>query len=123
MAGNLASDSRSPYQTVGVVTNGAPLGSFDIPSHIPVVSFEHAGDPVPVLDGSINDPQNSSSPNRETVRLPAPDGSYSPGSTHHNGNYADSVRAWEEEMRNTGQPLPDFFGGTIVDRQQHTWGE
>jgi hypothetical protein len=123
MAGNLASNTDSPYETIGIVTNGSPLSSFDIPPHIPVVAFEHTGDPVPMLDGDLNDPQNEESPNRTTVRLPPPGGSLSPGETHNNANYVDSVRAWEERMRADGTPLPDFFGGEIVDHQQHTWGE
>jgi hypothetical protein len=123
MAGNLASNIDSPYETIGIVTNGSPLSSFDIPPHIPVVAFEHTGDPVPMLDGDINDPQNETSPNRSTVRLPPPGGSLNPGETHNNANYVDSVRAWEERMRAEGRPLPDFFSGDVVDRQQHTWGE
>jgi len=123
MAGNLASNSNSPYETIGIVTNGSPLGSFDIPPHIPVVAFEHAGDPVPLLDGETIDTQNLTSPNRTTVVLAPPGGDIMPGSTHNNANYADSVRAWEQQMRENGTPLPDFFGGDVVDRQQHTWGE
>jgi hypothetical protein len=123
MAANLASNTGSPYNTIGIVTNGSPVSSFDIPPHIPVIAFEHAGDPVPLLDGDAIDPQNATSPNRSTVLLAPPGGSLSPGETHNNANYADSVREWEQQMRDSGQPLPDFFSGEIVDRQQHTWGE
>jgi hypothetical protein len=122
MAGNLASSTDSPYKTIGVVTNGAPLGTFPIDPNIPVIAFEHLGDPVPVLDGQLVDPQNIL-PNRSTVVLPTPGGDLSMDSTHNNGNYVDSVTRWEEQMATSGQSLPDFFQGTIVDRQQHTWTE
>src|SRR5690606_23923251 len=46
MAANLAADRTLPYDVVGVVTNGSPVDSFDIPKHIPVVAFQHANDPV-----------------------------------------------------------------------------
>jgi hypothetical protein len=119
MAGNLASSTDSPYETIGVVTNGSPLGTFDIPPGIPVVSFEHEGDVVPILDGQPVDQQNNDSPNRRTVVLPAP----ATGAAHDNPNYVDSVRAWEGPTSGDQKPMPDWFGGTVVDRQQHTWGE
>jgi hypothetical protein len=123
MAANLASNTDSPYETIGIVTNGSPIGSFDIPPHVQVVAFEHQGDPVPLLDLEGNDVQNDTSPNRTTVRLAAPGGDTSVGTTHNNDNYIDSVRGWEESRRRHGETLPDFFSGEIVDRQQHTWGE
>jgi len=119
MAGNLASSTDSPYETIGIVTNGSPLGTFDIPPEIPVVSFEHEGDVVPILDLQAVDEQNVESPNRRTVVLPAPEN----GDAHNNANYVDSVREWEGPTSGDHRPAPDWFGGEIIDRQQHTWGE
>ena len=117
MAANLASNLNPPYNTIGVITNGSPVGLFPIPPHIPVVSFEHYGDIVPALDLQPVDVAGVLLPNRHVVVLPPP-GSLLPDQTHHNGNYVDSVAKWE-----AGQTGTPFFGGTVVDRQQHTWSE
>ena len=123
MAANLASDTNSPYNPIGVVTNGSPIGTYNIPSTVPVYAFEHAGDPVPLLDGQGIDVQNVVSDNRHTVILAPPDGNLSMDATHNVDNYANSVEAWETQVRDNGGTLPDFFSGEIVDRQQHSWSE
>jgi hypothetical protein len=124
MAANLASNANSPYNVIGVVTNGSPIGGFDIPATIPVLSFEHFGDPVPLLDGEPIDQRALDNPNRTVVILPTPDGNFSTENTHNNTNYAESVEAWEA-ANNTAPGFgdPPFYAGEVVDRQQHTWGE
>jgi hypothetical protein len=123
MAATLASAENSPYHVVGVVTNGSPIGGFDIPSTIPVVSFEHFGDPVPLLDGEPIDTKALFSPNRHVVVLPTPGLNFDPNNTHNNENYANSVAAWEHSDGPSQLDLPDFYSGTVVSNQQHTWGE
>ncbi|MGV8884539.1 MAG: hypothetical protein ACOH1T_02975 [Microbacteriaceae bacterium] len=115
MAATLASNPNTPFTTIGVVTNGSPIGDFAIPSTVTVMSFEHLGDPVPMLDGQIHD--------EHSVHLPAPHGDYSPGSTHNNANYVDSVTAWESHQPPRDSAEPAFFSGTVVNHQQHTWKE
>jgi hypothetical protein len=122
MAATLAT-TPSPYNVVGVVTNGSPIGGFDIPSTIPVVSFEHFGDPVPLLDGQPIDTKALDSPNRHVIVLPTPGNNFSPDNTHSNPNYIDSVKDWEASDGPSTVGIPDFFSGSVVDNQQHTWGE
>jgi hypothetical protein len=128
MAANLASNEHSPYTTVGVVTNGSPIGLFDIPEHIPVVSFEHFGDPVPSLDGQPID-LHALGPNHHEIVLPTPSDPKNPGlnlspdNTHNNPHYVDSVAKWQNSHDLSDLGIPDFFSGTVVSTQQHTWGE
>jgi hypothetical protein len=110
-----------PYNTVGIVTNGSPIGTFAIPPSVQVVSFEHAGDPVPMLDGMPIDP-GVVAPNRTNVVLPSSAG-YLPGDTHNNQNYADDVATWEAAHPDQAQALSSLLGGTVVDHQMHTWSE
>lgn len=120
MAANLASNGNSPYNVVGVVTNGSPIDSFPIPPEVRVVSFEHVGDPVPLLDGhgvDATDAIGNATSNHQKVPLFAP--GILPGDTHNNANYVDSVAAGYDQY---SQDYPEFFG-TVVDHQQHTWGE
>jgi len=42
-------------QTVsGVVTIGAPVGQFQLPENVPVLSIQHSNDPVPAASGETN---------------------------------------------------------------------
>ncbi len=112
MAANLAADRTFPYTTVGVVTNGSPIDSFGIPPHIPVNAFQHANDPVPMLDGEVVGP---TPPNVHRIVLPA---ASDPIAAHDNDLYTDSVRTWEEQYAAAnGAPPPgiDRFGGQVVD--------
>jgi len=120
MAANLAADGSFPYNTVGVITNGSPIDTFDIPPHIPVYAFQHANDPVPMLDGSVvgGTPANV----HQIVLPPASD----PIAAHNNELYTSSVRDWEERYATThGAPPPwlDLFGGQVVDHSVFTAAE
>lgn len=122
MAANLASDPNTGYNTIGVVTNGSPIGGFAIPSSVQVMSFEHEGDLVAqALDGQPVDLRAVVSPTRNVVVMPAPNGDTSIMNVHDNANYTRSVETWEQSQTSTGEP--SFFSGTIVNHQQHTWGE
>lgn len=116
MAANLASSPDSPYNVIGVVTNGSPIDNFPIPAHIPVISFEHSGDIVPALDGHTADlgdvVQNLVGEHKKVIM--APD-----GTAHDNGNYTTSVANHFDQYSTN---YPQFFG-TVVDQQQHTWTE
>ncbi|MDQ1177944.1 hypothetical protein [Microbacterium sp. SORGH_AS_0421] len=102
MAGNLGADTSLPYRTVGVVTNGAPIDNFDIPSNVPVLQVEHFSDPVAKLDKTPVDlyPHVESTPwgpgvgvsasvpsNVDWVMLPDPDGVSDVNETHNAANY------------------------------------
>ncbi|MBC9927493.1 MULTISPECIES: hypothetical protein [unclassified Leucobacter] len=110
MAANLASNPDLPYRPIGVVTNGSPIDTFNVPPHIPVVSFQHAADPVARLDlgGAPGTP-----PNVERIVLPNPGGSMNPSDTHNNSNYVDSVNG------NPGLVQGDYswMGGEVIDHQ------
>ena len=111
MAANLAADTSLPYKTIGVVTNGSPIDTFNIPSHIPVVAFEHASDPVAKLDGNII---QSTLPNVERRFLPDPTGnSFDVMANHNAENYANSVRDHAQDL----VQKYDWMGGTVVDHQ------
>jgi hypothetical protein len=130
MAGNLGADSALPYNTVGVVTNGAPIDGFDIPDHIPVLQVEHYADPVPMLDGrtpEVRQPQMYSGPlgplatgagevpqNKDWVRLPNPGGSLDPTRTHSGRTYADDFASY---LRDGGQLRNDwsFLDGNVEE--------
>jgi len=120
MAANLASDRTFPYNTVGVVTNGSPIDSFDIPPDIPVYAFQHVTDVVPMLDGNAYDPTPA---NVHRVLMPGP---VSPLEAHDNQNYTDSVAAWEKQYAAAhGGPPPgmDVFTGEVVDHSVFTTHE
>lgn len=78
-AANLAADPAftALYDVDAVIVAGAPVDDAPIPTHIPVLSFEHAGDglpdPVPLAEapGKLD---LSGDPNRLSVRVPPPPG-------------------------------------------------
>lgn len=53
-AGAFAQNYSSTYDVQQVVTVGAPIGGFDIPSNVSVIAYEADLDPVPRLDGAPN---------------------------------------------------------------------
>lgn len=120
MAANLASDPTFPYNTVGVVTNGSPIDTFDIPSNIPVYAFQHANDAVPMLDGNVS---GATGTNVHRVILP-PMGN--PIDAHNNDNYTNSVAAWEAQYREiygTAPPGLDLLTGEVVEHSVFTASE
>lgn len=130
MAGNLAADGSLPYNTVGVVTNGSPIDSFDIPATIPVLQIEHVSDPVAKLDLQtplvarpeiVNGPLGPSvgvtttlPRNVDWVVLPDPDGSAAPGDTHNALNYERDFSSYLDQ----GGALNNdwsFLNGTVEE--------
>lgn len=116
MAANLASDPKLPYTPIGVVTNGSPIDTFNVPSHIPVISFQHASDPVAKLD--LND-MGATPPNVHRVVLPDPDGNPLPTATHHNGNYVTSI----DDHASAISEQYAWMGGKVVDHQVFISGQ
>lgn len=97
-AGNLAADSwfNSTYDVDAVVTAGSGLDDVDIPSHIPVLQFEHSGGPLYDPVTGVVDPDASwhrDDPNRTIVNVPPPDGT---GFVPHEGD------AYGETMQDQG---------------------
>jgi len=50
LAGKMASDAGLPFSIDAVFAAGAPIDHFDIPNDVAVVSIQHSGDVVPMLD-------------------------------------------------------------------------
>lgn len=79
-AANLAGDPgfAADYDVDGVIVAGSSVDDIDVPAHIPVLSFEHAGgggamfDPVPHTEDPSK-ANHAQDPNRTTVRVEAPD--------------------------------------------------
>ncbi|QYF72687.1 hypothetical protein [Cryobacterium sp. PAMC25264] len=67
-AGQMAADPTLNYNITNVVTGGAPIANFDIPSDVQVLSLEFDEDPVPKLDSN----GNPESANWTTVEASAP---------------------------------------------------
>ncbi|WP_261166745.1 hypothetical protein [Microbacterium sp. Marseille-Q6965] len=114
-AATFASDPTMPGRPIGVVTNGSPIDTFDLPQGIPVYNFQHEGDIVPMLD--LN-PGGTQTTDQHQYTVPAHDGSTGPG-THSNSLYVDTV---EETFDHLSDNHPELFG-TVVDQQQYTWSE
>ncbi|QCR20093.1 hypothetical protein [Agrococcus sp. SGAir0287] len=72
-AANLAADpafSRR-YDVDAVVVAGAPVDDVAVPTHIPVLSVEHAGDPVPLLEDPARG-WHRDDPNRTRIEVAPP---------------------------------------------------
>ena len=114
VAAQLAADEvvRSRYAIRSVVTGGSPIGHFDLPEDVSVLSLEHDQDVIPKLDG-VDNPDR---PNWITVTrtLTAAggtvDGASGPslGGAHATTNYAETgaeidasaaatIQKWREE--------------------------
>lgn len=121
MAASIAEHDRT-YVTDAIITNGAPIGTFDIPATTRIVSFEHAADPVPAADGQYTD-STASDPNRTNVKLPNPPSGWSPLQTHNNDNYTQSVATWEAANPDAAADVRALITGRVVDHQFHEFHE
>lgn len=90
-AAALAADPgfRSRYDVRSVVTAGSPIGRFDLPEDVSVLSLEHEQDVVAMLDGSANPDR----PHWVTVRrdLPATEEGGSLLASHGTDRYVDTA--------------------------------
>jgi hypothetical protein len=91
-AASMASDPdiRDEFDITSVVTGGSPIGRFDIPDDVSVLSLEHSQDVVPKLDGTDNpDRPNWTTVTRELSDAEGTaDGQRGPGAAHSVPNYA-----------------------------------
>ncbi|TFC29583.1 hypothetical protein E3O25_04990 [Cryobacterium sp. TMT1-3] len=113
-AGLMSSDPwmNQHYNITNVVTAGASIGNFDIPSDVNVLSFEHTGDLVPAGDGS----DNPATTNQATVHADPP-GMGDNTEPHNAVKYAVTAG----EFQGSGDPNADAF--TASARGFFTGGE
>lgn len=119
IAASMASDPDilDEFDIKSVVTGGSPVGRFDIPDDISVMSLEHEQDVVPKLDGSDNpDRPNWTTVTRELSDAEGTvDGQRGPGAAHSTDNYAATgadvdgsddpgIEAWRQDQQ-------QFFDG------------
>lgn len=87
-------DVRAEFDIRSVVTGGSPIGRFDIPDDISVLSLEHEQDVVPKLDGQDNpDRPNWTTVTRELDDIDGTDattGQRGPGQAHSLPNYINT---------------------------------
>lgn len=83
---------REQFTVTSVVTGGSPIGQFDMPSDVSVLSLEHDQDVVPMLDGAENpDRTNWVTVNRElTDAQGTVEGVRGPGAAHGLNNYIET---------------------------------
>jgi len=117
MAGHLAANRSGDYNIEAVLAYGAPIDAMNIPSTTQVLSVQHTGDVVPMLD--LTDPGPNTS-NHVTVQVDAHDGTIGAGS-HSNDKYQDTA-ANSSEL-DAYEHYFDDFSGTVVDQHQYTWQE
>lgn len=113
LAASFASNSELPYTPIGVVTNGSPIDTFDIPPNIPVIAFQHANDPIPMLDLNINGATPSNVHRVELPPAPNPEGTFGSGGAHNNQSYVDSITRYEREL----SEQYSWMGGEVIDHQ------
>ncbi len=102
LAAKMAADPELPFSIDAVFAAGAPIDHFDIPNHVAVVSIQHRGDVVPMLDAA--GPRQE--PNWITIVDDPLDEEGRPGTPHNAITYAVTA---ERELAAGGDP---------VDRQQ-----
>ncbi len=103
LAAKMAADPDLPFSVDAVFAAGAPIDHFDIPDHVAVVSIQHRGDVVPMLDAA-GPPQR---PNWLTIVGDPVDEDGRPGDPHNAETYALTA---ERELVN---------GGSVIEGQQH----
>ncbi|WP_168916177.1 hypothetical protein [Microcella flavibacter] len=104
LAGKMAADPDLPFSIDAVYAAGAPIDRFDIPDDVAVVSIQHRGDVVPMLDAA--GPRQS--PNWVTIVDDPLDARGRPGTPHNAGTYALTA---ERELAGGG-PSPE-----VLERQ------
>ena len=105
LAGKMAADPNLPFSITAVYAAGAPIDHFDIPDDVAVVSIQHRGDVVPMLD--LTDSRQG--PNWVTIVDDPLDATGAPGSAHSSDTYALSA----ERAHRDGQLVPH-----VVEQQQ-----
>lgn len=145
MAANLASNPNNPYTVDGIITNGSPIETFNIPRDVKVLSFGHQSDVVHMLDGSPltgQDKINQLTKGHQAYILPnPPNGTANWGvdngiqqtlgagvssndalSNHSTAGYHYSVTQLEQQNPGIADDWSHMFG-QVVDHQVHSFVE
>lgn len=120
VATSIASNPDNGLNITHVITGGSPVGNFDVPPGVQVLSIEHDQDPVPKLDGNPN-PESS---NRTTIHRDVSDSTDDgqPGQAHSGRLYAETGEMIDEQAPHD-PALSDFYAdledpfGKIADGQ------
>lgn len=117
MAGHLAANRSSEFNFAAVLAYGAPIDAMNIPDTTRVLSIQHTGDVVPMLDLTAPKPNTA---NHVTVQVDAYDGTI--GVTSHGNDKYHDTAAYSPELQQY-QHYFDAFSGTVVEEKQYTWHE
>lgn len=130
MAGHLASNRSDMYNFQAVMACGSPIDAMRIPPTTQVISVQHQGDPVPMLDYATNGTSGAphQGPNWRTFTPVAPGHDPAPvdAGAHNAGLYNIS---WQEQLRNLPPEerarLEQFYGhdGATVVTEEYSWSE
>lgn len=114
MAGTLAA-YNSDYNWDAVVVAGAPIDAMPIPSSTKVVSVQHAGDPVPMLDSIVTPLPHggqppSPSPHWTTIGAPSPLAAQGVQGIHNAAAYNSTLQSHLDEVpAQTQEELSGYF--------------
>lgn len=113
-AAAMASDPalRDRFHVTSVVTGGSPIGHYDIPDDVSVLSLEHAQDVVPRLDGTDNpdrpswvtvsrelDDREGTVGGRRDIAAAHSTRNYAGTGSDVDGSHDASIEAWRENNR------------------------
>ncbi|MCR2784262.1 MULTISPECIES: hypothetical protein [unclassified Microbacterium] len=114
MAGSLAAYNND-YNWTAVVAAGAPIDHMPIPSSVSVVSVQHNGDPVTILDSIITvgtDGYSQNEPNWTTIETDSPDAHLGVHGIHNAEAYHQTLLDQVDQVPDgTVDELDRFFAG------------
>lgn len=127
MAGHLAANRSNEYNFDAIVVCGAPIDHMNIPPKTTVVSFQHIGDPVPMLDYAVRPDQAAphQGPNWRTFYQAPPDGAESVDEIHNAANYNKTLNKNLDDVVAMDPGLEKFFPGADGTATQgyYAWNE
>ena len=124
VAASLAARQPDDFHITSVVTGGSPIGRFEMPDSVSVMSLEHEQDVIPRLDGADNgDAANWTTVRRERRRRGSPPlaAAHATDAYQRTGGLVDqdssgSVTAWRERngvfFADTGAATAERYGVT-----------
>ncbi|MFB8189364.1 hypothetical protein ACFC14_08545 [Microbacterium sp. NPDC055988] len=129
MAGHLAANRSSAYNFEAVMACGSPIDAMRIPPTTQVISMQHQGDPVPMLDtltnGAVNPRQEE---NWRTFTPVAP--GHQPAAIDAGAHNAALYNlSWQEQLANLPADerarLEQFYAhdGATVATEEYAWSE
>ncbi|MGL4340663.1 MAG: putative T7SS-secreted protein [Rhodoglobus sp.] len=117
LAGHLAAHRSNEYNFSSVLAYGAPIDAMNIPEKTKLLSIQHTGDAVPMLDLTSPRPNTM---NHVTVSVAPYDGTFGPLS-HENIKYRDT--AVHSPALSAYQDYFHSFSGTVTKQDHYTWKE